>query len=65
MSSIKTSRRLATADLRTKASPIAELIALVNKNRLMTKLLIFFGALVKAYSKPVINAKISLKAIRT
>jgi len=31
----------------------------------MTKLLIFFGALVKAYSSPVIEAKISLNAIRT
>jgi len=48
-----------------KACPKAELMALVNKNTPMTKLLIFFGAFVKAYSRPVTNAKISLNAIRT
>lgn len=48
----------------TKASPIAEAIADVNKNADMTKDRIFVGAFVKAYSRPVIEAKISLTAIR-
>lgn len=52
-------------DVRTKASPIAEAIADVNKNTAITKDLIFFGAFVNAYSSPVIEAKISPNAIKT
>jgi hypothetical protein len=52
-------------DAQTKASPIAAATALVNKNIDMTKLRIFLGALVNAYSRPVIDAKISDKAIST
>ena len=52
-------------DSQTNASPIAAAIALVNKNTLITSERMFFGAFVKAYSKPVMDANISLKAIRT
>jgi hypothetical protein len=37
----------------------------VNKNTAMTRDLMLVGALVNAYSSPVIEARISLKAIRT
>jgi hypothetical protein len=40
-------------------------MALMKRKTAMTSERIFFGALVKAYSRPVIEAKISLKAMRT
>jgi hypothetical protein len=43
---------------------MAEETAEVNRNIAMTSDLMFFGALVNAYSKPVIAAKISENAIR-
>jgi hypothetical protein len=49
----------------TNASPKADAIAEVNKNTAMTMDLIFVGALVNAYSRPVMEAKISLSAIST
>jgi hypothetical protein len=49
----------------TKASPSAEARADMNRNIAITRDLIFLGALVKAYSRPVMEAKISLKAIKT
>ena len=49
----------------TNASPSADEIADVNKKTAMTVDLMFTGALVKAYSRPVMEAKISLIAIRT
>ena len=49
----------------TKASPIALDSAVINRKTLITRDLMFFGALVKAYSSPVIEAKISDRAMRT
>lgn len=49
--------------VQTNASPMAEEIAEVNKKIAMTQDLMFAGALVNAYSSPVMEAKISLKAI--
>ncbi len=40
-------------------------IAEVNRNTAMTSDLMFLGALVKAYSRPVMDARISESAIRT
>lgn len=51
--------------VQTKASPMADEIADVNRNIAITQDLMFTGALVKAYSRPVMEAKISLNAIRT
>jgi hypothetical protein len=48
-----------------KASPIAEAIADVKRNTAITSDFIFSGAFVKAYSRHVIEVKISLNAIRT
>jgi hypothetical protein len=50
---------------RLKASPIAEEIAEVNRNTAMTSDFIFLGAFVNAYSRPVIDARISEIAMRT
>jgi hypothetical protein len=52
-------------DVQTKASPIAAEAALVKRNTDMTKLRMFVGALVNAYSRPVIDAKISENAMST
>ena len=49
----------------TKPSPMADEMALVNRNTAITHDLMFTGAFVKAYSRPVMEAKISLNAIRT
>jgi hypothetical protein len=49
----------------TNASPNAEDIADINKNTDITRERMFFGAFVNAYSSPVMDAKISLTAIRT
>ena len=49
----------------TKASPTAEDSADMNKKMDMTRERMFLGAFVKAYSRPVIDAKISLRATRT
>jgi hypothetical protein len=43
---------------------MAEEMADMNKNTDMTSERIFFGAFVNAYSRPVMEAKISLTAIR-
>jgi len=48
----------------TKASPMAEDSADMNKKMDMTRERIFLGAFVKAYSRPVMDAKISLIAMR-
>ena len=48
----------------TKASPRAEETADINKKIDMTRERIFLGAFVKAYSRPVMDAKISLIAMR-
>ncbi len=48
----------------TKASPIALDSALWKRKIDMTNERMFFGALLNAYSSPVIDAKISLIAIR-
>ena len=48
----------------TKASPTAEDSADMNKKMDMTRERMFLGAFVKAYSRPVIDAKISLRATR-
>ena len=48
----------------TNASPMAELRAVTKRKTDMTRDLIFFGAFVKAYSRPVMDAKFSLNAIR-
>lgn len=45
------------------ASPIALEMAEAKKKAAMTRVLMFFGALVNAYSSPVIEAKISEKAL--
>jgi hypothetical protein len=50
-------------DVQTNASPIAADAALINRNTDITKLRMFLGALVNAYSRPVIDARISEKAI--
>ena len=52
-------------DRPTNACEIADETALVKRKREVTIERIFLGALVNAYSRPVIEAKISLKAIRT
>lgn len=52
-------------DVQTKASPMAAEAALMKRNTDMTKLRMFVGALVNAYSRPVIDAKISEKAMST
>ena len=52
-------------DVQTKASPIAEEIADMKRKIDMTRERMFLGAFVKAYSSPVIEAKISLNAMRT
>lgn len=52
-------------NVQTKASPSAEEIAEVKRKTAMTKERMLTGAFVKAYSKPVIDAKISLNAMRT
>lgn len=49
----------------TKASPSAEARADMNRNIAITRDRIFLGALVNAYSRPVMEAKISLNAIKT
>jgi len=51
-------------DAQTKASPSAEDTAEANKNMDMTSERMFLGALVNAYSNPVIEARISLIAMR-
>jgi len=43
---------------------MAEEMAEVNRNIAMTSDFIFLGALVNAYSRPVMDAKISERAIR-
>jgi hypothetical protein len=48
----------------TKASPRAEDRADMNRKTDMTSERIFLGALVKAYSRPVIEARISEMAIK-
>lgn len=48
----------------TNASPRALATALMNRNTAITSERMFLGALVKAYSRPVIEAKISLMAMR-
>ena len=48
-----------------KASPMAEEMAVVNRNIAMTSDLMFLGALVNAYSRPVMDAKISEIAMST
>jgi len=50
--------------VQTKASPRADESAVMNKKMDMTRERMFLGALVKAYSRPVIDAKISLIAMR-
>jgi hypothetical protein len=50
---------------RLKASPMAEETAEVNKNIAMTSDFMFLGAFVNAYSRPVIDARISENAMRT
>ena len=47
-----------------KASPSAAASAVINRNTDMTSDRMFFGALVKAYSRPVMDAKISENAIK-
>lgn len=47
------------------ASPRADAMALVNRKIPITSDFIFLGAFVKAYSRPVIDAKISESAINT
>lgn len=47
------------------ASPMADATALVNKKIPITSDFMFLGALVKAYSRPVMDAKISESAIKT
>lgn len=49
----------------TKASPRAEEMALMKRKTDMTRERMFFGAFMKAYSRPVIDARISENAIRT
>jgi hypothetical protein len=49
----------------TKASPIAEDIADVKRNIDNTRDRMFIGALVNAYSRQVIMARISLNAVKT
>lgn len=49
----------------TKASPKADARAEVKRKILVTKDFMFFGPFVYAYSNPVIEAKISLKATKT
>jgi hypothetical protein len=44
---------------------MAEEMAEVNKNTAMTSDLMFLGALVNAYSRPVMDARISEIAMRT
>ena len=51
------------ADVQTKASPIAEEIADMKRKTAITRDRMFLGALVKAYSRPVIKARISLIAM--
>jgi hypothetical protein len=51
--------------VQTKAGPIAPPSADMNRKTDMTSDRIFFGAFVNAYSNPVIEAKISLRAIKT
>jgi hypothetical protein len=51
-------------NLPTKASPIAEDKAIMNKEQGIASDRIFLGAFVNAYSRPVIEANISLTAIR-
>jgi hypothetical protein len=43
---------------------MAEAKALVNRNSAMTSDLMFLGALVNAYSRPVMDARISESAMR-
>jgi len=50
---------------RLKASPMAEEMAEVNRNTAMTSDFMFLGAFVNAYSRPVIDARISEMAMRT
>ena len=50
--------------VQTKASPTAEDSAIINKKMDMMRERMFLGAFVKAYSRPVIDAKISLIATR-
>ena len=50
-------------NLQTKASPIAEDKAIVNKKQAITSDRMFLGAFVNAYSRPVIDANISLRAM--
>lgn len=54
-----------TLNVQTKASPRADEMADMNKKRAITSDFMFWGALVKAYSRPVIEAKISLNAMKT
>lgn len=51
--------------VRNHASERAEPRALWKKNTLITRDRMFFGAFVKAYSRPVMDAKISEKATST
>lgn len=51
-------------DAQTNASPIADDTAEVKRKTAVTKDRMFFGAFVNAYSRPVIDARISLKAMR-
>ena len=51
-------------NLQTKISPIAEDKAVMNKKQAITSDRMFLGAFVNAYSRPVIEANISLIAIR-
>jgi hypothetical protein len=50
---------------RLKASPIADEMAVENRFIAMTSDLMFFGALVNAYSRLVMEAKISERAMST
>lgn len=50
---------------RFKASPMAEEMAEANRNIAITSDFIFLGAFVNAYSRPVIDARISENAMRT
>ena len=53
------------SDVGESAIPRAEPNAVCNKKRAITRDFMLGGALVKAYSKPVIEAKISERPIRT
>jgi hypothetical protein len=54
-----------TQYVQTKASPMALEMAVMKRKTDMTSERMFLGALVKAYSSPVMDAKISLNAMRT